>query len=158
MYGRLILTAALVLAALGLTSTAGANPVLERFHTTIDMNGAVLTCSSEDVVFSGTGTESGIFVLTPSSVRAIHLTFNLSGVTAVGLTTGTHYRVNGVTTTTSTFAAPEPRADANSWIQTWLLVPEGGGRPLSFHEVMITVFDASGNLVSLVWRQPRDCI
>ena len=155
---QLMFTAALVIAALGLASSAPASPVLERFHTTIDMNGAVLTCSTEDVVFSGTGTESGVFVLTPSTVRAIHLTFNLSGVTAVGLTTGTNYRVTGVTTTTSTFAAPKPRADANSWIQTWLLVPEGGGRPLTFHEVMITVFDANGDLVSSVWQEPRDCI
>ena len=96
----LMLTATLVIGALGLTSTASATPVVERFHTTIDMNGAVLTCSSEDVVFTGTGTESGIFVLTSSTVRAIHVVFNLSGVTAVGLTTGTNYRVTGVTTTT----------------------------------------------------------
>ena len=46
---QLMFTAALVIAALGLASSAPASPVLERFHTTIDMNGAVLTCSTEDV-------------------------------------------------------------------------------------------------------------
>src|SRR5512133_240284 len=153
----------LLAAAIAITSSVAAAPVADagaihsKLRGTDDWTGVVLTCPSENVIFSGVGTFSETDTLTPSGHRAAELLSNLNGVTAVGQTSGTRYRVVGVTSTGFSFSAgagSPNTADVSRFAQTWLLVPLGGGTPLSFHEVLTVVFDAQGNLVSFVHEGP----
>jgi hypothetical protein len=118
----------------------------------------VLACSSENVALSGIETVLATDTITASGHRATQLVFNLRGVTATGLSSGTHFRVTGVTVTGSSFATGTlATASTSRFVQTWLLLPIGGGPPLSFHEVLTLIYDANGSLASIASQGPSDC-
>jgi hypothetical protein len=123
-------------------------------HTTLDLTGAVLTCPSEEVRFDGTASVVSHSTLNPSGGFTARLVFDLRGVTAVEVSTGTPYRVVGVTSTGFSF---DRGASTSTFVQTWTLVPLGGGDTLSFQEVLVVVFDSSGELVALISNGPREC-
>jgi len=139
-----------VLAALMVSGTASAQADTFHAQESFDVTGAVLTCPDENVIFNGTITTLITGVTTPTGVVLAAFVWNLSGLTAVGETTGTVYRVEGVTAYSYTSFDPlgQPRSTANTVVETWLLVPVGGGETLSFQEVLHVTWDASGNLVS----------
>lgn len=158
---RAILAAAVFLGALSLTSVAAASITQSHSSGTIDFTGDVLTCPAENVVFSGAGSyqeTSTLKQLTTGYQTTGTFLFNLRGVTATGETTGTQYRVEGVTSTGFSFSfAGLGTASVSRFVQTWLLLPSGGGAPLSFHEVLSVIYDANGQLVALVAQGPADC-
>jgi hypothetical protein len=144
--------------SLCLPASAGAAASVQQFRTAADFTGAVLTCPTENVIFNGTATSVETVVVTPTQVRLFAFTTNLNGLTAVGVTSGTLYRVTGVTTGAATDAIlPQTRSTTSTSIQTWLLIPEGGGKPLSFKETLKVTWDANGNLVNLFLLQPGGC-
>jgi hypothetical protein len=158
---RFIITAAATLGALALSSVAAASITRSHSSGTIDVGGDVLTCPLEHIVFSGRASfvESSTFkeLSTGDQTTATFL-FNLRGVTATGETTGTEYRVVGVTSTGFSFSfAGLATASVSRFVQTWLLLPSGAGAPLSFHEVLSATFNASGQLVAFVVQGPTDC-
>jgi hypothetical protein len=128
-----------------------------------DLTGDVLTCPSENVVFSGLSTWSStgfVHEIGNGTGFSSHgtLIFNLNGVTAVGQTSGTQYRVTGVTATgfSFTFGAADT-ADVDRFVQTWMLVPVSGGKPLSFHEIFIVIFGPADQPILFFHQGPRDC-
>jgi hypothetical protein len=148
-----------VLAALVLSGTASAQAETFNVHETFDVTGGVLTCPEENVIFNGTIASVITGVTTPTGVFLSAFVWNLGGLTAVGEATGTVYRVVGAETYSFTsFSEPlgQPRSTANTFVQTWLLLPVGGGQPLRFQEVMHVTWDQDGNLVSSVFI-PSDC-
>lgn len=159
---RLLMTAAATIAgALALSSVAAASITHSHSSGTTDFTGDVLTCPVEQVVFSGTASyveSSTLKELSTGDQTTGTFLFNLRGVTATGETSGMEYRVVGVTSTGFSFSfAGLATADVSRFVQTWLLLPSGGGAPLSFHEVLNATFDASGRLVALVTQGPTDC-
>lgn len=158
---RVLIAAAAIVGALVLSSVAAASTTVSHSSGTIDFTGDVLTCPLENVVFSGTGSfvESSTFkeLSTGDQTTATFL-FNLRGVTATGQTSGTEYRIVGVTSTGFSFSfAGLASADVSRFVQTWLLLPAGGGTPLSFHEVLNVIFNANGQLVAFVAQGPTAC-
>jgi hypothetical protein len=156
---RLVL-AATIATVFGLVfvPAALAGPTGHTIRTTQDFTGVVLTCPTENVVFSGTATLVETATTAPSGETIAHLLFNLRGLSAVGQSSGTRYRVVGVTSTGFSFSIGTPQtADTSRFTQTWLLIPLKGGTPLSFHEVLTVIHDANGNLVALVSQPPADC-
>jgi hypothetical protein len=141
-----------VFAGMVLSGTAWAQADTFHVRATLDFTGADLTCPEEHVIFDGVGTELIAAVTTPTGVRASAFVFNLTGITAVGKTSGTVYRVVGVTATGGTDSVGVSRATTYRFVQTWLLVPVGRGETLSFHEVDQVTWDANGNLVSFVFN------
>lgn len=152
---------AVILATLPLASAAVASTSHTHSTGTVDYGGDVLTCPLESVLFSGSGSyvESSTFKEQPNGDRTTaHFLFNLRGVTATGVTSGTQYRVAGVTSTGFSFSfAGAPGADVNHFVQTWHLLPSGGGPPLSFHQVLNLTFNANGQLVAFVAQGPAEC-
>jgi hypothetical protein len=148
-----------VLAALIVPVTASAQADTFNVQETFDVTGGVLTCPDETVIFNGTIATLGTGVTTPTGVFLSAFVWNLSGLTGVGETTGTVYRVVGAETYSFTsFSEPlgQPRSTANTFVQTWLLVPVGGGQTLRFQEVMHVTWDLNGDIVSSVFI-PSDC-
>lgn len=142
-----------VLAALVVAGAANAQAEVDYTRGTLDFNGAELTCPKENVFFEGVSTYFIKSVRTPSGVNAATFLFNLNGVTAVGATSGTVYRVVGVTATGfSDLTLEQQRATTYRFVQTWLLVPVGGGEPLTFHEVDQVIWDANGTPVVFLFR------
>lgn len=158
---RLLLAVAAIVGALALSSVAAASTTQSHSSGTTDMTGDVLACPLENVVFSGSASyvESSTFKELPTGDQTTGtFLFNLGGVTATGETTGTDYRVVGVTSTGFSFSfAGLATADVSRFVQTWLLLPSGGGKPLSFHQVLTAIFNASGQLVAFVVQGPTDC-
>lgn len=158
---RLVIAAAVTLGALALSSAAIASATPSHSSGTIDESGDVLSCPLENVVFSGAASyvESSTFkVLSTGDKTTGTFVLNLRGVTATGETSGTEYRVVGVTSTGFSFSfGGLATADVSRFVQTWLLLPSGGGRPLSFHQVLIATFNANGQLAALVSQGPADC-
>ena len=118
-------------------------------HGTVDLTGAVLSCPDENVVFTGTASFLSTARATPGGQSGGQFLFNLNGVTAVGQTSGTRYTVVGVTSTgitTRSFMS----------VQTWLLLPVGGGKPLSFLHLLTHIVNANGESVAFI-SQMRDC-
>jgi hypothetical protein len=157
----LIISAAATLGALALSSVAAASITQSHSSGTIDVTGEVLTCPLERVIFSGTASyleSSTLKELSTGDQTTGTFLLNLHGVTATGETTGTKYRVAGVTSTGFSFSfAGLATADVSRFVQTWLLLPSGGGAPLSFHQVLSATFDASGRLAAFVVQGPTDC-
>jgi hypothetical protein len=157
----LVIAVAATVGALALSSVAAASVTHTTSSGTINFSGDVLTCPLESVVFSGSASyvESSTFKeLTPGDQTTATFLFNLQGVTASGETTGTRYRVVGVTSTGFSFSfAGLATADVDRFVQTWLLLPSGGGPPLSFHQVLNLTFNAMGQLVAFVAQGPTDC-
>lgn len=158
---RLAMAAAVILGALALSSAAIASITLSHSSGTIDESGDVLSCPLENVVFNGTASyvESSTFkALSTGDQTTATFLLNLQGVTATGEATGTQYRVVGVTSTGFSFSfAGLASADVSRFVQTWLLLPSGGGPPLSFHQVLSATFNANGQLAALVAQGPTDC-
>ena len=156
---RWIAYTAVLLCAFSMAPVAWADATVVTSRTTNDFTGDVIPCSTENIVFSGTATVTSVSVVTPQFVRVDTITFNLAGVTAVGETTGTAYRVTGVTTSSFSDAIfGKTKATTDTFVQTWQLVPLDGGRPLSFQEVLHLTFDPDDNLVILASKEPRDCL
>jgi hypothetical protein len=157
----LIIAAAAIVGALTLSSVATASTTQSHSSGTIPFTGDVLTCPLENVVFSGTGSyleSSTLEQLSTGYHTTATFLFNLRGVTATGATTGTKYRVVGVTSTGYSFSfGGLASASVSRFVQTWLLLPSGGGAPLSFHEVLSVIYNAQGQLVALVAQGPTDC-
>lgn len=158
---RFVIAAAVILGALAFSSVAIASITHSHSSGTIDESGNVLTCPLENVVFNGTGSysESSTFKQLPTGDRTTEtFVLDLRGVTAIGETTGTQYRVVGVTSTGFSFSfAGLATADVSRFVQTWLLLPSGGGPPLSFHQVLSATFNANGQLAAFVAQGPTDC-
>jgi hypothetical protein len=120
----------------------------------------VATCFDEPVAISGEFTiiaENGF--LNPTGGSFGHFTFLESG-TGVGLETGTTYTLHGVTSTGFYFRDPgefHRTASTSTFVQTWVLVPENGGKPLSFQETTVVTFNAEGELVSFKFLGDPDC-
>jgi hypothetical protein len=128
----------------------------------VDVTGTVLTCPSENVVFQGSYTFFSKATLTQVGSGGFHsqgvLVSSLRGVTAVGQTSGTQYRVVGVSASNFSFSfGTSGSASINKFVQTWQLVPVGGGPTLSFHEVFVHVFDANTKEAVFVRQGPADC-
>lgn len=127
-------------------------------RTTTDLTGTVLTCPREPVVLSGTETVLATDTLASAGHRTIRFVFNLSGVTAVGQSSGSTFRVAGVTVSGSTFElGPVASASTSTFVRTWMLVPTSGGTPLSFHEVLTVIFSADGSLAAIASHGSPDC-
>lgn len=155
---RYAIFAAVAVLALGASPAASGEATVIVSHTTSDFTGAVLTCPTEQVVFSGTATTVSTSVITPSLRRSDTFVTNLSGLTAVGQTTGTVYRVTGVTHASFSDAiGGETKATTSTFVQTWLLVPTGGGTTLSFQEILTATFDPEDELVKLIFHQAGEC-
>jgi hypothetical protein len=158
---QLVLVISVALAALVLAGTAAAATTHSTSFHTEDVTGTVLTCPNENVVFSGSITvlETSTLVQLPTGFQSSgSFLFNFDGVTATGQTSGTVYRVVGVTATGFSFSfGGFASASVSRFVQTWLLIPSGGGEPLSFHEVLNVVYDANGALVAVVFQGPADC-
>jgi hypothetical protein len=156
---RLFLAAAITITtALAGAPTVFARAIVHSIKATSDLTDTVLACPNENVVFSGVATITETDVTTPSGERIGTFLFQLSDVTAVGQTSGRKFRVVGVTATGFSFPIGTLHdADTSRFVQTWLLVPIDGGAPLSFHEILILVFDANGDLAALVSQGPSDC-
>lgn len=158
---RLLVIAAVTFGALALSSAAIASGTQSHASGTIDESGDVLSCPLENVVFSGAASfvESSTFEVLPTGDHTTAtFVLNLRGVTATGETSGTEYRVVGVTSTGFSFSfGGIATADVSRFVQTWLLLPSGGGQPLSFHQVLSATFNANGQLAALVAQGPTDC-
>lgn len=154
---RLVVLASVLFTALA----SGAGAVTLTGGTTVasaDVTGIELTCPNENIVLAGRETVLAINTSAPSGIHTIHLVFNLRGVTATGVTSGTAYSVTGVSVSGSTFSiGPLATASTSTFVQTWLLVSRTGGEPLSFHEVLTVIYDANGSLAASVARGPSDC-
>jgi hypothetical protein len=149
---------AIALGVLVALSSASGAATLAASTTTTVVTGTVLTCPAENVVLTGVETVLAIDTGTASGHRTTQFVFNLRGVRATGQTSGTTYSVNGVSVVGSTFAIGGANsASTSTFVQTWLLVPSGGGKPLSFHEVLTVIYNASGALVAVVSQGPADC-
>jgi hypothetical protein len=142
---KLLVNALAGLLALGAGSASAVT--VDHFQATFDVTGLVLTCPSENVVLSGEGTVTETSILRVPGRTTLQLLFNLNGIHATGMSSGTIYRVTGVTATTSSFpVASEAGADTYTFAQTWKLVPQSGnGRVLSFQEVDVVVFSRTAN-------------
>jgi hypothetical protein len=119
----------------------------------------VATCPSEQIALSGEETIIQSGTVNPTGGSSAHFTFILSGM-GVGTESGTVYRLQGVSATGFYFRDLRefPRtADLFMFVQTWVLVPEGGGQPLSFQETLVAVFNAQGELVSFQFVGDADC-
>jgi hypothetical protein len=156
-----IIAAAAIVGALALSSVANASTTQSHSSGTIDFTGDVLTCPLEKVVFSGAGSyleSSTLQELSTGFHTTATFLFNLRDVTATGEATGTEYRVVGVTSSGYSFSfGGLATGSVSRFVQTWLLLPSGGGTPLSFHEVLSLTYSAQGQLVALVAQGPTDC-
>jgi hypothetical protein len=123
----------------------------------VDLTGVTLTCSTEPVVLRGTASVVASDEFTPSGVHTGHLLLRMTGLTAVGQSSQTAYRVVGVSSSGFSFRIGGERSDVSTFTQTWLLQSTSGGPPLSFKQVLTVVHDADGRLVSLVSQGPSDC-
>lgn len=149
------LTTTSVLAAAAVGSTGSSATV----KGAIDLTGVVLSCPSETVRFSGAATLLQTqSTTTPSGEQIATYVFNLTGVSAFGQTSNTQYRVVGATAGGFSFSiGTGSAADTSRFVQTWLLLPASGGKPLSFHEVLTVIYNANGELASFVSQGPADC-
>lgn len=151
---------ALVSIALAVSGANGAaGPVV--VHGSDDLTGSVLDCSTDTVTLTGVYryTESGFVNQLPDGSWFSHgsLSFTLKGVTGSG-TSGTSYRVVGATHLGYgfIFGSASPGTDVEDSTETWTLVPDGGGTPLSFRENLVFVVTPSGS-TTLVDHGPSDC-
>jgi len=154
---RLVCVALLLAVAAALPGRADAATVRQ----TIDTTGRTLSCGGQTIVFSGAYTMTA-----RDDTRQVAngwrsngvLTANFSAVTATNQSTGAVYNVVGVTSTTYSFAfGGLDTADVHTFVQTWKLIPVGGGTPLTFQEVLVHVFDSSGNEVVFRDLGPQGC-
>jgi hypothetical protein len=137
------------LVALVAAPAALAGAVTNTTKTTIDLD-FTASCPNEQIAIDSTAT----FIITatsnPTGGLSGHLNFILSG-SGVGLDSGTVYSLHGVSGSLSYFRDErEFSATANvfMFVQTEVLVREGGGKPLSFQETLVAVFNANQELVS----------
>jgi hypothetical protein len=139
-------------------AAASAQAVTETTMFTIPLDNVALTCPDEVVILSGEATVLFHGTINATGGQSAHFRFLLDDVTAVGAESGTVYAVQGVTTTGFTmpglFLDPVT-ADVTRFVQTWLLVPEGGGKPLSFQETTIAVFNPDFELVAFHFTDPQ---
>jgi hypothetical protein len=157
-----VIVAVAAAVAVLMPSTALADSGVTIVKGSSDITGAVLTCPTENVVFSGTYTytEIGFVNQIGDAAWSSHGTFisSFNGVTAVGQTSGTEYRVVGVTASGYNFTfGTADTADTSRWVQTWMLVPVGGGMPLSFHEMFVVIFGPDDGSILFLHQGPRDC-
>ena len=154
---RLALAIATV-GGLALLAAPAASAQAHTIRTTQDFTGTVFTCPAEDVILNGTAVVVETATTTRSGRSVAHLLVNLRGLTAVGASSGTRYRVVGVSSAGFGFTVGTAEtASTSRFTQTWQLLPLDGGPPLSFHEVLTVVHNANGDLVALVSQPPADC-
>jgi hypothetical protein len=150
----------LVVAAVvgGAAGPARAQAVTETTTFTSFFDNAVLTCPDELVILNGEATVVAHVTVNATGGSTSMFRFLLDDVTGVGAESGTVYAVQGVTTTGSTspgFFLDPARADVNRFAQTWVLLPEGGGKPLSFQETTVAVFNPDFELVAFHFTEPE---
>jgi hypothetical protein len=97
--------------------------------------------------------------LAGSGSHDLQLLFNLNGIRATGMSSGTIYRVTGVTATTRSFPiASEAGADTYTFAQTWKLVPQSGnGRSAELSRSRRSCFSPDGQLFPLSVNQLGGC-
>jgi hypothetical protein len=153
--GLMFIIAALSSSASGV---ARAQAVTETETLTSFFDNAVLTCPDELVILNGESTFLAHFTVNATGGLSSEFRFLLDDVTGVGAESGTIYAVHGVTTTRSTgpgFFLDPVTADVFRFVQTWLLLPEGGGKPLSFQETLVAVFNPDFELVAFHFTDPE---
>jgi hypothetical protein len=149
-----------IIAALssGVPGVARAQAVTETETFTTLFDNAVLTCPDELVILNGESTFLAHFTINATGGASTEFRFLLDDVTGVGAESGTIYAVHGVTTTGSTgpgFFLDPVTATVSRFVQTWLLLPEGGGKPLSFQETLVAVFNPDFELVAFHFTEPE---
>lgn len=150
----------LIFTALAASGARGASSPLV-VHGSGNLTGSVLECSTDTVTLSGAYrfTETGFLNQLPNGTWFSHgsLSFALEGVTGVGAS-GTSYRVVGATHLGYgfVFGPASSGRDVEDSTETWTLVPNGGGRPLSFREHFVFVVTPSGS-TTLVDHGSSDC-
>jgi hypothetical protein len=146
-----------VFAVAGASANAGPSVV----HGSGDLSGVVLECSTDTVVLSGSYryTESGFVNQLGNGTWFSRgtLSFDLAGVLGTGAS-GVSYRLVGATSVGYAFffGATSSGIDVEHWTQTWLLLPQSGGPPLSFRETFVLVVMPNGSSTVVV-HAPTDC-
>lgn len=149
---RKALVSAALLLALVAVPVALADTTTTTFH--LDF---VAVCPSENVAISADVVSRTSSTTNPTGGFTAHITDIVSG-TGTGLVTGTTYTLRGVTETSIYFRDPRTfsqTADVFESAQTWVLVPTGGGKPLSFQETLLGVINANGERVVISGSEPE---
>lgn len=153
-----------VAALIALWAAAGASAratVIKETTIVRDLGGLELICPTEKVVIDGTVRITGMTVITPNlriTSHSVQISEDPGGLTAIGQTTGTVYRVHGAETGAVSIPAGTARgADTISSTVNYILVPVGGGPALRFHHTQTTTFDAKGNLVQVTFHADGAC-
>jgi hypothetical protein len=145
--------------ALALFFGARAQPASAETTVTTSPFSFIAICPSEQIAVTGEYTLVSTSSTNPTGGSSAHFTFVLSGG-GVGTERGTAYTLQGVSA--SGFYFRDERdfsrtADFFMFVQTGVLVPEGGGEPLSFQETLVAVFNAQGDLVSFQFVGGAQC-
>jgi hypothetical protein len=138
---------------------ARAEPASADTSVTTSPFNFIAFCPDEQIDVSGEWTLVSTSTFNPTGGSSGHFTFVLSG-TGVGTESGTVYSLQGVSNTSGYFRDEgkfSRTADFFMFVQTGILVPEGGGKPLSFQEALVAVFNAQGELVSFQFVGDADC-
>jgi hypothetical protein len=145
--------------ALAVLFGARAQPASADTSVTTSPFDFIAICPNEQIAVSGEYTLVSTSTTNPTGGSSARGTFILSG-TGVGTESGTVYTLRGVSGSGFYFRDERefPRtADFFMLVQTGVLVPEGGGEPLSFQETLVAVFNAQGELVSFQFVGDADC-
>jgi hypothetical protein len=158
---RLVLLGLILILAVissGVPGVARAQASTQTTISTTLLTNFTYACPDELVFLSGEATVLVHNTRTATGKEISSFTFRLDDVTAVGAESGTVYTVQGVQA--SGFIGPffflDPATAALSrFVETWVLLPEGGGKPLSFQQTFVLVLNPDLELVAFHLTDPE---